>query len=517
MHRLSAGLAATILPAVLVLQLGGQTVGDWRICPEKVNIQVGDDRVLQLLDDSAQELHGAQWSIDNSSLAEIREEDGRAVVHATAPGNLTVSALLHGQTRILPIRIWPADEPLAPGITAWGTHEIGRDAGDIPAVPTPDGPNLFMLEQTRAGETYLRGVREDGIQVWAWLMPERTHDVQLVCGDWMGGALISADRADSFTLYTVGADGRMRWRRKLAGVRKAHAYNLQHLVHVLRQSADGTVTKVTGIDEQTGEEKFDLTIPASQEQFSNLERDGKSFRCSALSKTSAVPTVASRLFVNIDGFAYVAFSEYEGTLASEGCKPGAPLEPRGVSLVHRERVTLWQIHPDGTYRPTVVDETQGSGSLSDPLNTVYPTGAIIPDGLGGVLLSIRRSHDLPAAGVHRPLEELVYRVKQDGRLVYRFQLPAYEGELKDEMVLGENDLGFATRGGSLIAFDSRMGKEAWRWTSPQTIEVLAALADGSCLVETSTAVVQVANSTTAKVVFKGHAMIDWQGHLYRKP
>lgn len=42
------------------------------------NIQIGEDRPLQLLDDSAQELHGAIWSVDNPENAEIREEDGRA-------------------------------------------------------------------------------------------------------------------------------------------------------------------------------------------------------------------------------------------------------------------------------------------------------------------------------------------------------------------------------------------------------------------------------------------------------
>jgi hypothetical protein len=40
-------------------------------------------------------------------------------------------------------------------------------------------------------------------------MPEKTHDVDLVCGDWLGGALVSANRSDSYTLYTVGNDGKL--------------------------------------------------------------------------------------------------------------------------------------------------------------------------------------------------------------------------------------------------------------------------------------------------------------------
>jgi hypothetical protein len=63
-------------------------------------------------------------------------------------------------------------------------------------------------------------------------MPEQTHDVELVCGDWLGGALISANHANSYTLYTVGKDGKLRWRYTLVGARKGHAYNL--VVHPSR-------------------------------------------------------------------------------------------------------------------------------------------------------------------------------------------------------------------------------------------------------------------------------------------
>jgi hypothetical protein len=44
----------------------------WRISPENINIQEGEDRTLQLLNDSAQELHGAKWSVDNPTVATVR-------------------------------------------------------------------------------------------------------------------------------------------------------------------------------------------------------------------------------------------------------------------------------------------------------------------------------------------------------------------------------------------------------------------------------------------------------------
>jgi len=46
------------LTALFLSQLAAEEDSGWRISPENINIQMGDDRHLQLLDDSAQELHG---------------------------------------------------------------------------------------------------------------------------------------------------------------------------------------------------------------------------------------------------------------------------------------------------------------------------------------------------------------------------------------------------------------------------------------------------------------------------
>jgi hypothetical protein len=96
-------------------------------------------------------------------------------------------------------------------------------------------------------------------------------------------------------------------------------------------------------------------------------------------------------------------------------------------------------------------------------------------------------------------------------------LPRSLGPLHDEMVLGQDGLGFATRGSSLIAFDVVGGKELWRWNSDTTgIEVFGALANGGCMVQTPAALVEVDSATKAIEIFKGRAMADWHGQLYRK-
>jgi hypothetical protein len=353
-----------------------------RISPENINIQMGDDRALQLLDDSAQELRGAVWSVDDPAIADIQgEEDGRATLHAKRVGTVRVSAVLDGTTRFRDIKIWSPVRPLPQGTTRWGNHPIGRDAGDIPAVPTPGGVTMLSLEQTDNESTYLRGTREDGIQLWAWLMPEKTHHVELICGDWMGGALIAATHEDSFTLYTVGKDGVLRWAHSFSGVRKGQAYNLQHLIHVLSQSVDGTVTQVTGIDEVNGHQRFQLTTPASHEKLIKVGTQGTQVVCASTSATNPLLTAVSRISVNMDGYAYIAFTKNEWELEAQTCAPGAVLDPHNLTFGRDEKLLLWQIHPDGTYRSSVVESSKAKGPLSDPVSPPSPTGAILTDNM----------------------------------------------------------------------------------------------------------------------------------------
>ncbi len=516
-YRLVNVLRILSFIALSSFHLAGQEDSGWRISPEKINIQMGNDRVLQLLDDSAQELHGAVWSVDEPDLADIREEDGRAMLHARAVGTVRVSAVLGGETRFREITIWPALQALPPGTSKWSVHPIGREIGDIPAVPTADGVELFSLEQTAGGSTYLRGGGNEGIQLWAWLLPEKISSVELVCGDWMGGALISANHPGSFTLYTVGKDGELRWRHTFAGVRKGHAYNVQHLVNILSQSLDGTVTKVTGLEEESGAQKFQLTLPPSHEKLINVRMQSTKVVCASTSATSPLLTAVSRIFVNMDGYAYIAFTQNEWQLEAKNCTPGITLDPRGLFFARDEKLLLWQIHPDGTYRSSVVEAAKANEALSTPATSASPTGAIIPDNMNGTLISVRFSHTVPSENIAGTPDEYVYRVDPEGSVLYKFLLPKYSGKLNDEMVLGSDELAFATRGGLLIAFNQSTGKELWRWDSrTPEVSVVAALANGACLVQTPTDAVIVENNKTAREYLRGQVMLGWNGQVYRK-
>jgi outer membrane protein assembly factor BamB len=221
--------------------------------------------------------------------------------------------------------------------------------------------------------------------------------------------------------------------------------------------------------------------------------------------------------VNMDGYGYLAFTHNEWTLTTEKCTLGETIDPKDVTLTRDDKLVLWKIDPNGSYRAIVVEATKTKQALSAPTSKVSPTNAIVTDNRNGTLIPVRVSHNVASGNANEPAAEFIYRVNQDGELLYKFPLPQYSGSLKDDMVIGEDNVAFATRGSFLIAFNLVSGKELWRWESNEPeISVFAALANGACLVQTPTVLMEVASSTKAKAIFKGKAMMDWQGHMYRK-
>ena len=243
-------------------------------------------------------------------------------------------------------------------------------------------------------------------------------------------------------------------------------------------------------------EKFNLKIPPSHESELNVRRSGDNIVCaSGRVESHDLRTITSRLFVNTDGDGYAAFTQNEWKIEADKCTNGALLDPRQVNFSRDDKLVFWRIYQDGTYKSTIVNGDRADrAAFSSPVSVMSPTGNIIPDGMGGVLLSVRWTHtDIPQK-VRGPADEFVYRITEDGELAYKFPLPKYSGTLHDEMVLGEQDAGFVTRGSVLVAFDVKDGREMWHWDSggPE-IKIRMATAGGGCVVDTPEGLLLIEN------------------------
>jgi protein-L-isoaspartate O-methyltransferase len=120
---------------------------------------------------------------------------------------------------------------------------------------------------------------------------------------------------------------------------------------------------------------------------------------------------------------------------------------RGAEL---DQLVLSKIDPDGALHPTVIEAKKMKQPLSAPASVIAPTDAITTDNKNGILVSVKQSRGDGSETTDEAADEFVYRVNQDGELVFRFQLPKYSGSRKDDMVIGENNVAFATRGKYLI-------------------------------------------------------------------
>lgn len=141
--------------------------------------------------------------------------------------------------------------------------------------------------------------------------------------------------------------------------------------------------------------------------------------------------------VNMDGNAYLAFSQREWTLTTTECKPGREIDPKDVTVTRNDQLVLWKIEPDGALHPALIEANKTKHPLSAPATVIAPTDEIITDNMNGTLISVKQSRANASETTDEAVDEFVYRVNQDGELVFKFPLPRYSSARKDEMVIGE--------------------------------------------------------------------------------
>lgn len=446
---------------------------------------VGEDQPFQILDENAVEVKGAVWSIDSSEIAELQVDSPSPVLRANAPGTVHITAVLDGHMEQEEIHVWQPGS-LAQGSTKWSIKPLGTSLKILPAVPIADSDtDIFSLEQDGRA-TYVRAFSAKGMQHFLWTVPEATQKVRIVCGDWLGGLILAASHNDSYVLYVVGFDGALKWTREFSGNLNAYAVGLDNVLFLLNQPANNLSANIFGLNESTGEEKFKLEVPQSRgEDFGLQGVAGGKITCGG-DTIGPLPIHASRMFINIDGDAYIAFTQLARLVTTTPCQLNSTVDPTKKAVSTGDQLVLWRIHSDGTYVSHVLERTRfGNVPYGAPFKEIQPTGEIIPDGLGGVLVSIWVGQAAAFQNKLLNAEEFIYRVNEEGEILYRLRLPAYEGPLHDAMVLGEGNTGFVTRGDTLMKFDVLSGTMLCKRKLPGTeLEVALAIAGGGVVVNT---------------------------------
>jgi hypothetical protein len=426
---------------VLCCPLPAQDDAGWHISPNVINVLVGEQRPLELLDDSGHRIEGATWAVDNPTLATVSEDNGRAIVSAMGAGTVTVTAIRDGEIRRREVTVWADNLPI--GTVKWSVKPIGRTVAQVFAEPAFDGPDIYWLIQD-SDHTYIQAVSADGMQWFLWTLPEPGRHVDIVCADNMGGVMVLAQHPDSYVIYAVGKDGKLRWRHSFSGLKTAHALSSDNTLYLLSRSADQRTATLVGWNQIQNTERFTLPLPASHENEINFQQVGGKVVCvPGYTAANLLETLPSKLFVDIDGDAHVAFTLNTWTIAAGECEPGSHVDPKNVRFSEMDKLVVWRVHSDGSYQSTLVEESNRENLIQNtPLFVASPTGEIIPDGMGGVLLSVRKVRSEVLNNVPPQTDQFVYRITRSGELAYRFALPQSVGRVNDDMVLGGNDTVF---------------------------------------------------------------------------
>jgi hypothetical protein len=134
------------------------------------------------------------------------------------------------------------------------------------------------------------------------------------------------------------------------------------------------------------------------------------------------------------------------------------------------------IHEDGTSSTSEVEENVEEGNAEETwIQASVPTGDIIPGEEGtGNFLAVRRTKQQWRGTGPGSIEEFQYRISDDRNVIYRFPVPVSPFGAPSTMLLGENDFGYTTRGKTVIAFNTKTGKEIWRWESTKSVVLACA-------------------------------------------
>jgi len=154
------------------------TEGDIRLTPDILNIEIGESRTIQALDEAGLPVTGLTWTSSNNNVVSLSIDDP-PVLTALSAGEATITA----GTATAQVTVWPGALPV--GTKIWSNSGTGSGIFSVvPAVPSSSGvADVFAVW----GESTVSAITSDGATAWTASL----LDAGLVVADFQGGLIIS--------------------------------------------------------------------------------------------------------------------------------------------------------------------------------------------------------------------------------------------------------------------------------------------------------------------------------------
>jgi hypothetical protein len=485
---------------------------NWFISPNLHNMKVGDEAHLQVLDNAFQEVAPDKWSLSNGEIVEMRVIGKRVVLKALHNGEVTITAIKGHDHRSAVVSIW---EEIPKGKSTWAVpkqfgHVLGSHNADYwDPEDSENGPFAYALYEVGMQRT-VHAFTNDGIQLWSWLPAKRSsRKLDVICANHVGGTMVKQQGKLDFEINDLDNQGRIRWTYSGDGEMDAHA--LYDQFYMAQASPDHTQVAIVGLNPETGTEIFRHQLPTSHLNMRNvIDQAGVPTCMPGHSIETLIPIRASLLHVNVDGDVYMAFTKRFRVVDGADYPAGEPLNLKNVRVSRDESLILVRVSRNGESTSTFLEEQREDDITAERGNfsTIQPTGEIILDGVGGVLVSVQVLHAGVFSKESEKAAEFIYRVTDQGMLAYKFRVPSYAGVLRDSM-RSEDGTAFLTRGSLVVCFDAITGADLWHYdTSVPGIQVTAALSDGGVMVQGSGEAIIVHANAVERVDVDGIGLLS---------
>jgi len=458
------------------------------IQPAQVLLPVGQSQSFQLLGNEGNEESSAGWSLSDPDIADLEIDEGHAMVTGKTPG--LVKLLNSSGTPAAEIHVHDGN-PSMPQDSRWILRAIdgqfahafwasGTWGGSVSdADPQEEKHAAYFYEDRGSNSSHVRAIQENGLQVWQWPAHQSKEMPRMICGDVYGGVLLYVGDLQSRVLVNLDTSGHERWRIPVPGFSgKNFTYTMNGLLYIVEADPHGTGARIIGLDAKTGRQTFSLELPASREMVRNMEvRNGRLICSPGAENSTLLPVRHSKMMSNIEQVANLAYSEFSLVADAGECKPGAAVDPQQVRIKAMQRLMMVDIYENQTTSTGAIEASTTDGKAGDSwIQAIVPTGDIIVGEAGtGNFLAVRKTKQQWRGTGPGSIEEFQYRISDDRTVKYRVPVPVSPLGFPSSMLLGENNVGYTTRGRVVLAFDTRSGHEIWRWESTKS-EVLACIA-----------------------------------------
>lgn len=480
------------------------------VTPFTANFVVGQTQQLTAVDELGRPRPEATWTVSDPTIATISGDPTLTVI---APGPFTLTATAQG---VSTQTLWNAASgpSLPPGTVQWSAPipPAGSVVQQIvQAVPTSGGPDLYSVETNINSDapfqTTVRAYMSDGRSLWTTTIAGGNHfsTNQVAVPDGNGGVIFTITATpDNITLpvgHLVDLDaqtGAQLWEHD--GVSPFFATTPTTAV-----GPDGTIyfAGPSALDGATGAPIPGFGDSISLGGTSSIVINNDSCNGGA-STVESIPNFSSNPSVGSDGAIYYLLAygsdvysganrlcsitpasttihEFLVRIAPAGSSTATPIASSSVTFPPPASLT-----PNGaTFTVNgVVYEDIGGFIENDLCNLSLP---VIPDGQGGAFVPRCIDQSQPGAPAQ------VIHVTTSGNTA--IALPQLNPGISPffledplEMVLGENNVAFATDGVNLVSFDFTTGQTLWSYQAPSlqhTIHISAAISGGGLVINDS--------------------------------